>query len=91
MLGGITIPAQNRDVCQPSAMDNSIVYRPNPTFETIINYYKIIKKGTNMIWFMLKMTMHYIMNHKNVNCQVTFIYIALLTIQIVTKHCTVSK
>ncbi len=28
---------------------------------------------------------------KNKSSQVTFIYIALLTIQIVTKHCTISK
>ncbi len=24
------MPAQHRDVCQPSAMDDGIVYRPNP-------------------------------------------------------------
>ncbi len=28
--GVITMPAQHRDVCQPSAMDYGIVYRPNP-------------------------------------------------------------
>ncbi len=27
---GITMPAQHRDVCQSSAMDEGIVYRPNP-------------------------------------------------------------
>ncbi len=27
----ITMPAQHRDFCQPSAMDDAIVYRPNPT------------------------------------------------------------
>ncbi len=24
------MPAQHRDVCQPLAIDNDIVYRPNP-------------------------------------------------------------
>ncbi len=28
--GVITMPAQHRDVCQPSVMDDSIVYRSNP-------------------------------------------------------------
>ncbi len=28
---GITMPAQHRDVSQPSAMDDGIVYRPNPS------------------------------------------------------------
>ncbi len=29
-VGMITIPAQHRDVCQLSAMDEGIIYRPNP-------------------------------------------------------------
>ncbi len=32
--GGITMPAQHRDVYQPSAMDDGIVYRPNPNIYT---------------------------------------------------------
>lgn len=28
---GITMPAQHRDICQPLAMDDGIIYRPNPT------------------------------------------------------------
>ncbi len=27
----VTMPAQHCDVCQPSAMDDGIVYRPNPS------------------------------------------------------------
>ncbi len=30
---GITMSAQHRDVCQPSAMDDGIVYQPNPNIQ----------------------------------------------------------
>ncbi len=40
--GGVTMPAQYRNVCQPSTMDDDIVYQPNPSMCAVYIYYVYI-------------------------------------------------
>ncbi len=62
---------------------------------TIYNTYQIIEHSVNIIYSYLhcvhSISQKMLLFSLSVNSQVTFIYIVLLTIQIVSKHLTVSN